>query len=340
MLATDTQGPSSIGFTDMWTRWDARHFLRIADGGYFAYPDYPNEIAFFPLFPLLIRGLAAVGIDPSLAGMLISLIGSIVAGAFLYRLAEEELGEGTGRRALVYLFLFPTAVFLIAPYSESLFLAGAIAAFYYARRGQWLLVALPAAVAMGSRIAGLFLLAGLAVEFIRQKDFSYKKLVGAVIGLGAGALPLLAYGAYLNSTTGSSFSFIDAQEAGWYRTFTDPLESLRATWDTWGGAHPTNWVFAWRIEILAAIVGLFFLGWALRKREWGYATYMGLTLAALMTSSWYFSIPRILLTLFPIVLLLAEWSGERPRRHENIVMALAPLAALGVVVFTREIWFF
>ena len=158
--------------------------------------------------------------------------------------------------------------------------------------------------------------------------------------MALGSLPLLAYGAYLARTTGSPFSFIEAQRAGWYRTFTGPVDSFRATWETWNGSYTTNWLFAWRVEILAAGVGLLFLAWALKKKEWGYATYMGATLAALMTSSWYFSIPRILLTLFPMVLFLAEWSKDNPRRHENALMVLAPLAALGVLVFTQELWFF
>jgi hypothetical protein len=88
------------------------------------------------------------------------------------------------------------------------------------------------------------------------------------------------------------------------------------------------------------MVGVFFLVWALRKKEWGYATYMAATLAALMTSSWYFSIPRILLTLFPMVLFLAGWTLNNDRRHESTILVMAPLAALGVVVFTQGIWFF
>lgn len=340
LLSSDTQGRSQIGFLDMWGRWDAVHFTNIADGGYFGNPAFPNEIAFFPLFPLLMRALGAIGINLVFAGMVISLVGSIVAGVYLYKLAENDLGAGAGRRALLYLFLFPTAVFLVAPYSESLFLAGAIAAFYYARRERWQWVGIPAAIAMGARAAGVFLLCGLFVEFLRQKNFSFERVANALLAFSVGLLPLLAYGAYLAQTTGSAFSFMEAQRAGWYREFTNPIESFRATWDTWNQIHPTNWLFAWRLEVLAAMVGIFFLVWALRKKEWGYATYIATTLGALMTSSWYFSIPRILLTLFPMMLLLAGWTINNERRHESTVLVMAAFAALGVIVFTQGIWFF
>ena len=293
------------------------------------------------MFPLLIRALSAIGWDPALAGMFISLVASVVAGYFLYRLAENDLGAGGGRRAVTYLFLFPTAVFLIAPYSEALFLAGAIGAFYFARSDRWHLVGFPAAVAMGARSAGVFLLAGLIVEFLHQRDFTMQRITSGALAVAVGALPLLGYGVFLVRSTGSAWgSYLEAQRAGWYRDFTNPIESFKATWNTWQGDYETNWIFAWRLEVLAAVVGLVFLGWVLWKREWGYATYMGATLAALMTSTWYFSIPRILLGLFPMMLLLAGWSLVHPRRHETVILVLAPLAALGVVVYTRGIWFF
>jgi hypothetical protein len=339
MLADSAHGHSTIGFLDMWNQWDTQHFLRIADRGYFAWPDFPNEIAFFPLFPLTIKALAGIGFNPTLAGMVISFVSSLVAGNYMFKLAERD-APGSGRRAVLYLFLFPTAVFLVAPYSEALFMGGAIAAFYYARERRWHLVAAPAAIAMASRAAGIFLLFGLLIEFLRRKDFSFERIAWAAFAFAAGLVPLLAYGVYLTNQTGSPFSFLDAQRRGWYRDFTSPVKSFQSTWNTWYGDYATNWLFAWRVEILAAAVGLIFVLWALKKREWGYAAFMGATLGSLVTSSWYFSIPRILLTFFPAILFLAEWSGRRDGRHEWSLVILAPLATLGVIVFTQGIWFF
>ncbi|HZK52083.1 MAG TPA: mannosyltransferase family protein, partial [Actinomycetota bacterium] len=167
-----TDGSSDVGVLDMWTRWDARHFLEIAEFGYTDPRTDPHATAFFPLWPLLIRAFSATGLSPALAAMLMSAAASVVAVAYLYRLAEEEpqnggagsagpQNGGAGRRASLYLLFFPSAVFLVAPYSESLFLAGAIPAFYYARRGRWLVSGALAAVAMGARAAGAFLLVGL-----------------------------------------------------------------------------------------------------------------------------------------------------------------------------------
>lgn len=340
LLAADA-GSSLPGIFDMWRRWDAEHFLTIAEHGYTAPVSDRHAAAFFPAFPLAVRTLLATGLAPVVAGMLVSLAAAAVAGAFLYRLADEEIGAGAGRRALLYLTIFPTAVFLIAPYSESLFLAGAIAAFYLARRQHWHLVGIPAAVAMGARAAGVFLLLGLALEFVRQGRFSRHRNATAAVALIVGALPLLAYGAFLAQAMGDPFAFLEHQREGWGRTYVGPITSFMNTWNTWdGAAYPTNWLLAWRLEIVAAAVGVGFTAWALAKREWGYAAFMGSMLLVLMTSTWYYSIPRMLLTMFPIVIFLSEATAHRRHLHEWLIIGFAPLATLGVVIFTEGAWFY
>jgi hypothetical protein len=329
------------GPIEIWSRWDALHFFDVAQHGYAGPGADPNATAFFPGFPLLVRLGTTVGASPVAAGLVVSALACVVAFAFLYQLGDDDLGEGGGRRAVAYLALFPTAVFLIAPYSEALFLAGAIPAFYLARRGRWSWAGVPAAVATSTRFAGVFLLAGLVAEFLRQRDFSRARLRAALGGLVLALLPLVAYVAYLWAATGDPLGFFVAQREGWGRALTNPIDSFRSTWNTWNGAdYPSNWILAWRIEILAAGAGITLTTWAALKREWGYATYMATTMAALLASTWYFSIPRMLLALFPATLLLAELTGARPQRHEAALFVLAPLATLGVVVFTQGAWFY
>ncbi|MGH2400896.1 MAG: mannosyltransferase family protein, partial [bacterium] len=264
----------------------------------------------------------------------------------LIKLVDAELGEGTGRRAALYLILFPTSVFLLAPYSEALFLAGAIPAFYYARRERWLAASIPAAVAVGTRAAGIFLLAGLAVELTvqlsrsREEDVAPLALRGAG-ALGIAALPLVGYGLYLEAATGNFAQFFIDQEQGWGRDFpVNPIRAFQATWNTRVGGYESNWIFAWRIEILAALAGVILTGWAALKREWAYAVYIGSFMVALLMSSWYFSIPRMLLSCFPAVIFLTEATRHHPHRHEAALLIMAPVATVGVIVFTRGAWFF
>jgi len=337
-LLASTTGPLRDGFFDIWVRWDARHFLEVAEYGYTDASSDPHATAFFPLFPLLVRAVGVVGLPGAAAAMLVTTVSTVVACAYLYRMAEEEVGRHSGRRAVLYLLLWPTAVFLIAPYSEATFLAGTIAAFYYARRGRWKLAALPAAVATASRAAGVFVLVGLLFELFRQRP---RPVRDAMIALGVGVVPLAAYGAYLWRIKGDPLYFFVDQRQGWNRDFVSPLESLRNSFDLATSSDaPTNWILTWRLELVAAIVGVALVVWALTAREWGYAAYMGAAMTALMTSTWYFSIPRMLLTFFPAVLILARYTMRRAGRHEFALAVMAPVAAVGVVVFTQGAWFY
>jgi hypothetical protein len=76
------------------------------------------------------------------------------------------------------------------------------------------------------------------------------------------------------------------------------------------------------------------------RRLWGYAAFMGTTLVTLLVSTHYFSVPRALLSLFPIVLLMASYTKERERAHDLVLAVSAPIATIGVITFTRWLWFF
>ncbi len=341
LLSGATQGLPERGLFDIWVNWDATRFLVTAELGYEGPGSFTNSYAFFPFFPLAIRALGYLGIPGIAGGLLISAAASWVAFAFLFKLAEAELGEGAGRRAMLYLAVFPTSVFLVAPYSEPLFLAGAIPAFYLARRGRWDLVGPGAALAMGTRFAGVFLLFGLLVEFLRQREFSARRVASAALSLVMGALPLLGYAAFLAQAKGDPLYFFTDQRVGWGREFVGPVAALLNTIDRWDDpTQSTNFLIAYRLELIAAVAGVAFVAWAVAKREWGYAAYMGSMLAVLLTSTEYFSVPRILLSFFPVVLFAAELTRRWPKLHESYLMASSTIAAVGVVVYTRGGWFF
>src|SRR5215210_317854 len=145
-------------------RWDSVWYLTIADSGY---GDSSARVAFFPLYPLLIRAVGTVlgGSHAALliASFVVSLAAFLAALALLHRLTELELGRRLARPTLLLLAVFPAAVYFGAPYSESLFLLLAVGAFYSARSGHWAWAGTCAALASGTRSAGLLLLIPLAM---------------------------------------------------------------------------------------------------------------------------------------------------------------------------------
>jgi Mannosyltransferase (PIG-V) len=351
VVASVLLNPLSTGratLTQIWAHYDALHYMEIASVGYNSPIGDPNNTAFFPLFPLLIRVLSGMGLSAVVAGLMISTIASLVAAIYLFRLADEDSGPRAGSLAVLYLLFFPTAVYLCAPYTEALFLAGAIPAFFYARRGKWSFAAVAAAVATGTRVTGIFLLLGLFVEFLRQHHFSLPKAAKALASLAVGALPLVAYAVYLAVFRGNALNFVSAQRAGWGRELTSPVTVFLSTWRVfWEGYLGSMPVMAgprllWFGELAAATLGVVFTVWAIRKREWGYATYMGsLIFVVLVNGPTYLSAPRHLLALFPIPLFLAEATCHRPLAAQVLLAFEAPLATLGLLIYTGgTAWFY
>ena len=78
----------------VWGRWDAEHYLHIAQTGYAG-----TEVAFFPLYPFLIRLLSALIGNPLLAGLVISNIASFFGLLYCYRLVEHQYSRPVAQRA-------------------------------------------------------------------------------------------------------------------------------------------------------------------------------------------------------------------------------------------------
>ena len=84
---------------------------------------------------MLARALRSLlGVDGFAAGQILAVTCFFVAGLLFAAEGRHRMGECGGRQALFFLLLYPTAFYLLAMYSESLFLLLALAAFREARR--------------------------------------------------------------------------------------------------------------------------------------------------------------------------------------------------------------
>ncbi|XP_062554175.1 GPI mannosyltransferase 2 [Armigeres subalbatus] len=109
-------------------RWDSQYFLHISEHGY----SYENTLAFFPLFPFIIKIIASVlGGNSSLVtyrelslviAVLLNVIFFVLAAKALYKLSNVVLGNKKKSELAVILFCFnPASIFFTAPYTESLY---------------------------------------------------------------------------------------------------------------------------------------------------------------------------------------------------------------------------
>ena len=123
--------PVDLGWQNAFTAWerfDALWYLRIAEGGYRL---GDGSAAFFPLYPLAIRGLSFVLSGHPLAAATIVSNAAFWGGLVVtYLLTTSELSERAARATVLLMCLFPTAHFFLMPYSESLFFLLSVTSFW------------------------------------------------------------------------------------------------------------------------------------------------------------------------------------------------------------------
>jgi hypothetical protein len=320
---------------DVWARWDSDWYLRVAEDGYSGSPS--STPAFFPLYPglvgLLGRLLAGHFV---LAGVLLSLAACAVSFVLLDRLALRRLGEDGARRTVLYLAIFPTALFLQAVYSESLYLALVLGAFLLAERGRFLGAGAVAGLALLTRPVGLALLPALALLAWRSSDRRRALLRLAVAVPVAALYPLL-----LAIWIGEPLAFLRAQDGIWQRelSWAGPIGGL---WDGLAvlfAERPAR-DLALNLHQLGFTVGLLALGVAAWRRfgaPYGLFALVSLAIPLSFPSDRWplLSMSRFGLVLFPVLLVLAAL-GSRPRAHAAITAVSATL--LGVAVVQWALW--
>ena len=295
---------NQITFEQAISRWDVLHFFEIAKNGY----TESLNIAFFPGLPALLALGVRFGIPMYLTGMGLSLIGSALAAAALYRLG--------GTTAACLWLVAPMAVFAFVPYTEALFCAAAFWAWERGRAGQWGVAALLAAVACTFRISGLFLIGALGLLILTSgRDALSLKLARCLWMLVPFAV-LVAYAYYLQTLTGSWFAWFEAQEQGWARVFTWPWDSLQNTIDAtdparWEGRPEVPVMFF--VEIVSMAVGLLVVVISLFLRRWAESGWVGVQVLTFGTSYWFMSVNRAILLWFPVFTIagsMAEWAPK------------------------------
>lgn len=154
-------------------RWDASWYLVIAHYGY--RPDLgmftASRAAFFPLYPLGLRGLSEVGPAPVLAGVVLSLAALAAALYGIHRLTMLEFAARgdtarVARLAVLLTAFAPMAFYLSAVYSESLYLALSVGVFWCARQGRWAWVGVLGALAGATRSAGVLLVVPALILYL------------------------------------------------------------------------------------------------------------------------------------------------------------------------------
>jgi hypothetical protein len=238
---------------DGWARWDSGWYWTLADGGYQYTRGVPSNVNFFPLFPLVAKlaaPLFAHWWSPAaafyVAGILISNIAFMVALRGIYALVCERADAATATRAVWAIAVFPFSLFFTAAYSEGIYLATAVWAFWFARRDRWLPACALAGATAVTRIVGVLVVGGVALEYLLRRPRPWRLDRYAVCFVVAAA-PLVALLVYF-----------------WMR-FDDPFvfAKTQALWGRRPGVHHLVRAVEWFFHPHSGIGGYLLLGWYL-----------------------------------------------------------------------------
>ncbi|MFJ3900674.1 hypothetical protein [Streptomyces sp. NPDC090025] len=125
------------------TDWDSNWYLGIADHGYThehrdRLSDPPRSLAFFPLYPVLVKAVAAVtpGSRASV-GLVVAVVCSFAAAWGVFAVGDRLRGRRVGTVLAVLWGATPVALVQWMGYTESLFTALAAWALYAVLAGRW-----------------------------------------------------------------------------------------------------------------------------------------------------------------------------------------------------------
>lgn len=323
----------------IWARWDAAHYLKIAETGYTAVGEDRFLIVFFPLYPAVVAVANLVFRDYLLSAFIVSGIASLALGLLFYQLVRLDYSTRTAGLAVFFLFIFPTSYFLHVPYTESLFLTLTVGCFLAARRRLWLAVGILGALACLTRINGLVLVPAIAfevwIEYRETRVFDKKWLWLLLIPAGFGLYLLLNY-----LVAGDPMMFMTYQREHWYRYFRFPWEGIWETAKRINNPKPAEAMMTGVQELLFVGIGLFatVAGW--RSLRGSYRVWMAANWLLFVSTSFVLSVPRYTITLFPLFILMARTARSHWWLNVLYIVCSLLLLALFSTQFVSGRWAF
>ncbi|MEV4436191.1 hypothetical protein [Streptomyces sp. NPDC049585] len=315
--------------------WDGIWYAGIARHGYGLVVPSPtskgvvfNDLAFFPLFPGLVRALTTVlPITPVTAGLLVSGVSALAAAWGLYAVGEHLYGRRVATALVLLWGLLPHAIVQTMAYTESLMTALAAWALYAVLTGRRLAAGVLALAAGLSRPNGIAVAAAVCTAAALTLWRDPRARTDARLWAGALLAPLGWAGYVLwaglrsghgvlgyfevQRLWGSRFDF--GQNAfGFVRHLIVGRDSL-----------------AYYATLLILVVALFSLVLlALDRPPAALLVYvLVLVVIAVGGSSYFASKPRFLLPAFPLLLPGAlAMARARPRTAALATVALAGLS--------------
>ena len=306
----------------LFSHWDGGWYTKIATLGYtYADDGQQHSVAFYPLFPLLIRGLMALGLPVEVSGVVINSLAFLGALVLVYFWVEERYDTGAARWTTAVLAWCPFSLFCTVMYTEGLFLLLTTAALRFFERGEYILAAVCGALTTATRAPGVALIPTFLLVAWREK----RPFMAYVAGF-ATAIGLLSFSFYCAIRFGEPLAFFHIQK----------------TWD-----HPSLFnIFgeAFKLEQFAITKLVMFFGgacllWFFRKRlssvVW---TYGFCSLGLLLYSGALQSVNRYSYAIVSLSIALGLLLASKPRWGYALMGLFSLFLLQFAVKFASWIW--
>jgi hypothetical protein len=322
-----------VAFIEALVRWDAGWYGEIAQNGYWIKPGAQSPVAFFPLYPLLIRAVTWLGINRWIAGIAVSFL-CAMGGLFVFSRWARQVAPPAWQTAFWLLALYPFAEYLYGVvYSDALFLLMAVSAFLALEKDRHVLSAVLGALACACRPVAPAVVIGLLVRSLERRKGQPLRVIDFVPALAG--LGLLAWMTYLEVRFDDPIAFATVQAAPgwaqppgwhswlkieWFKTMfpqVDPAIGIRL------GGHA-----------LVTVVALIMVVPTFKKLGWGYGAFTLLVVGIPAVSSKDFQgLGRYMIAAFPLFLTTAILIRDRPVTRRLILVLFASLfVALAVAL--------
>lgn len=345
VLLSAMTAPGGPGLRNRLLAWDGGLYVGIAADGYADALTYTpqgeltgSNLAFFPLYPLLIRALHGLtGLDHDLAAIVGAHLALVATLIIVHRLLERLYGRRTATIGIVLLAgAQPMAVSFFMGYSESLFLALAAGTLLAAHRRAWLTAGVLALFTGLTRPAAaavvLALVVAAVLHLLRERRISWRPVAG--VALGCVGTP--AYLWWVGLRTGHLDAWFTVQKAGWGTHWDGGAAFFAFLGRTL--AHSDGWIPVSTAVLLLALLCATVLAW--RRDAWPplvvYGT--GIVIMTLGQSNYYHSKLRLLV---PAVIFLVPAARALARAHRRttvIVLTAATLFGCWYGAYMLTVW--
>ncbi|ADI08788.1 hypothetical protein SBI_05668 [Streptomyces bingchenggensis BCW-1] len=312
--------------------WDSVWYVGIVRHGYNStLPPDPakhgvpfSDMAFFPLFPMLMRTLTTVlPITAVTAGLVVAWVSAGVAAWGIYAVGERLHGRRVGTALVVLWGLLPHAIVQAMAYTEPLLTALAAWSLYAVLTRRWVWAGTLALLAGASRPNGIAVAAAVcccAAAEVLGRRASWRVWGGAALS----PLGWLGYLAWVGYRRGSWHGYFAVQDE-WGSRFDFGVNALRFV----RSLLISKAAFAYFVALV--ILGVALLLFALLTADrppLSLLIYTLVLVAITLGGSGYFaSKPRFLLPAFPLLLPVAmAMARARPRTAVLLGGALAGLS--------------